>query len=166
MDTPLPGSDGRVKKFSEVWSLFVSLHSAFNFRIHLDKPASPLQGGFVPSPPPAPKQKTPSPPNTGCGHRNAGQELCYLCHQRSKRNIPVSFTEERKKRELEEDRLLQQYQQLKDVEAIFQEQVWMSYIRVRHLILWDALRSLFFEMQKWESIWGKDDKIDKSMLYM
>lgn len=67
--------------------------------------------------------KTPSPPGTGCGHRNAGQELCYLCHQRAKKNVYVSFTDERKKRETEEDKLLQQYQQLKDVEAIFKEQV-------------------------------------------
>ena len=41
-------------------------------------------------------------------------------------NIPVSFTEERRGRELEEDRLLQQFQHMKDSEAILQEQVRAS----------------------------------------
>ena len=59
-----------------------------------------------------------------CSHSDkAGQELCYLCHQRSQKNIPVYFTEERRQRELEQDRLLQQYQQQKDTEAILKEQV-------------------------------------------
>lgn len=58
-----------------------------------------------------------------CSHSDkAGQELCYLCHQRSQKNIPVYFTEERRQRELEQDRLLQQYQQQKDTEAISKEQ--------------------------------------------
>ena len=93
------------------------------FRIYADKTPSPINNAFVPTPPPPPKDTTKNPPDSSCGHRNAGQELCYLCHQRERRNIPVSFAEERKKREMEEDRLLQQYQQLKDVEAIFKEQV-------------------------------------------
>ena len=59
---------------------------------------------------------------SACGHKNAGQELCYLCHQRDRRNIPVSFTEERRRREQEDDRLLQQYQHLKDTEAILRDQ--------------------------------------------
>ncbi|KAL4233395.1 Coiled-coil domain-containing protein 81 [Mactra antiquata] len=63
-----------------------------------------------------------SPPPSACGHPNAGQELCYLCHQRARRNVPVSFTEERKRREDEEDRLLQQYQYMKDAENVLQEQ--------------------------------------------
>lgn len=58
-----------------------------------------------------------------CSHSDkAGQELCYLCHQRSQKNIPVYFAEERRQRELEQDRLLQQYQQQKDTEAISKEQ--------------------------------------------
>ena len=68
-------------------------------------------------------EKRPSPPGSACGHLSAGQELCYLCHQRARRNIPVSFTEERKRREEEEDRLLQQYQTMKDAEDILKEQV-------------------------------------------
>ena len=73
---------------------------------------------FVPTPP----RDSPAPPASACGH-NAGQELCYLCHQRERRNVYVSFAEERKKREIEEDRLLQQYQHMKDTEHLLQEQV-------------------------------------------
>ncbi|XP_033635192.1 coiled-coil domain-containing protein 81-like [Asterias rubens] len=62
-----------------------------------------------------------TPPGTGCGH-SAGQELCYLCHQRTVRNVPVSFEAERKRKDQEQDRLLQQYQHLKDTEAIITEQ--------------------------------------------
>ena len=29
-----------------------------------------------------------------CAH-HCGQELCYLCHQRQRRNIPISFAEEK-----------------------------------------------------------------------
>ena len=63
-----------------------------------------------------------TPPGTACGH-SAGQELCYLCHQRTVRNVPVSFEAEKKRKEQEQDRLLQQYQHLKDTEAIVNEQV-------------------------------------------
>jgi len=66
-----------------------------------------------------------SPSKLRCSHSDrAGQELCYLCHQRSERNapIPITFAEERRQRELEEDRLLQQYQRQKDTEAIHKEQ--------------------------------------------
>ena len=51
-----------------------------------------------------------------CGHHNAGQELCYLCHQRNRRNIPVYIHEETRQKELEEDQLLMQYQSIKDME--------------------------------------------------
>lgn len=67
-----------------------------------------------------------SPSSTVCAspahHHRAGQELCYLCMQRAMRNIPVSFEEERKRKEKEQDALLTQYQQLKDQEAILKEQ--------------------------------------------
>ena len=101
----------------------VTKHLFLCFRIYPEKTPSPLNNALMPTPPPPPPKDKIRSPDSSCGHRNAGQELCYLCHQRDRRNIPVSFTEERKKRELEEDRLLQQYQQLKDVEAIFKEQV-------------------------------------------
>lgn len=50
-------------------------------------------------------------------------DFCYLCFQREKRNLPVYYTEERKKDEREEDHLLQMYTMLKDSEAIKQEEV-------------------------------------------
>lgn len=68
------------------------------------------------------RDKPLTPPGSACGHPQAGQELCYLCHQRARRNIPVSFTEERRRREEEEDRLLQQYQTMRDAEDILKEQ--------------------------------------------
>eukprot|EP00794_Sanderia_malayensis_P000560 gene560-1217_t len=58
---------------------------------------------------------------SSCIH-DAGQELCYLCYQRQRRNIPVYLHEERRKKEQEEDRLLQQYQHLKDYDAILKDQ--------------------------------------------
>lgn len=93
---------------------------------------APLQ--YSPKPPSPPElnrtksmdrinfERIPTPPGSSCGHANAGQELCYLCHQRARRNIPVSFAEERKRREEEEDRLLQQFQHMKDTESILREQ--------------------------------------------
>lgn len=90
-----------------------------------EEPALPLPP--TPSPPP-PRQQTP----LSCSARQcrkAGQELCYLCHQRASRNIPVSFEEERHRKELEQDALLQQYQQMKDQEAIVMEQAQDNSIR-------------------------------------
>ncbi|UJR36130.1 hypothetical protein I4U23_028864 [Adineta vaga] len=55
-------------------------------------------------------------PLTPCGHHGAGQELCYLCHQRAKRNVPVYLHEERRIREAEETKLLEQYRDNKDLE--------------------------------------------------
>ena len=66
-----------------------------------------------------------------CSHGNrAGQELCYLCHQRTQKNVPIYFTEERRRKELEQDRLLQQYQHQKDAEAILKEQVRVRFMYV------------------------------------
>ncbi|XP_060067467.1 coiled-coil domain-containing protein 81-like [Ylistrum balloti] len=108
--------------------------------IHKPVPSPPLADGQMPTmKPPSPKlsplpraqsvdqiragqRNVPNPPMSACGHPNAGQELCYLCHQRSRRNIPVSFAEERKRREEEEDRLLQQFQYMKDAEDTLGEQ--------------------------------------------
>ncbi|CAH2225580.1 coiled-coil domain-containing 81 isoform X1 [Pelobates cultripes] len=58
------------------------------------------------------------PMTSGCiDHCRAGQELCYLCMQRAQNNIPVYLTEERKLREQEEERILLQYQHMRDQEA-------------------------------------------------
>lgn len=49
--------------------------------------------------------------------------MCYVCLQRAQRNSQVYYNEERKKRDLEDERLIQQYQMLKDQEALFKHQV-------------------------------------------
>uniref|UniRef100_A0A8C9CLB4 Coiled-coil domain containing 81 n=1 Tax=Phocoena sinus TaxID=42100 RepID=A0A8C9CLB4_PHOSS len=56
-------------------------------------------------------------------HNRAGQEMCYVCWQRAQRNSPLYYSEERKRREMEDERLLQQYQMLKDQESVFKEQM-------------------------------------------
>lgn len=72
-----------------------------------------------------------SPPSTAascrssassCGHSNSGQELCYLCHQRARRNVVVSFAEERRRQEEEENRLLSDFQQYRDAVDMHKEQ--------------------------------------------
>ena len=50
-------------------------------------------------------------------------DLCYLCYQREKRNVPIYFTEERNKDDNVDDRLLQAYTLLKDSEDLQMEQV-------------------------------------------
>lgn len=55
-------------------------------------------------------------PMTPCGHHGAGQELCYLCHQRTKRNVPIYLHEEKRIREAEEAKLLEQYQHNRDLD--------------------------------------------------
>lgn len=64
-------------------------------------------------------------PDVSCCH-TSGQELCYLCHQRQRRNVPISFAEEKSKAEQEQDRILQQYQQMKDQQFYDQEQRYIE----------------------------------------
>ncbi|XP_051004848.1 coiled-coil domain-containing protein 81 [Acomys russatus] len=56
-------------------------------------------------------------------HNKAGQEMCYVCLQRAQRNFPLYYGEERRRREVEDERLMQQYQILKDQEAFFKSQM-------------------------------------------
>lgn len=56
------------------------------------------------------------PASPSCGHHNSGQELCYLCHQRQRRNVPVYLHDEMKLKDKEESQLLMQFQHLKDME--------------------------------------------------
>lgn len=49
--------------------------------------------------------------------------MCYVCLQRAQRNSPLYYSEERKRREIEDERLIQQYQMLKDQEALLKHQV-------------------------------------------
>lgn len=62
-------------------------------------------------------------PITPCGHHGAGQELCYLCHQRAKRNVPVYLHEEKRIREAEESKLLEQYQHNRDLDEKRKQEV-------------------------------------------
>jgi nucleoid DNA-binding protein len=50
--------------------------------------------------------------NNTCSHDKCG--MCYICHQREARNLPVSVVEERKKQELLQDKLLQKFQERKN----------------------------------------------------
>ncbi|XP_074837475.1 coiled-coil domain-containing protein 81 [Carettochelys insculpta] len=59
-------------------------------------------------------------------HGRAGQEMCYLCMQRAQRNIPVYLSEERQRKEQEDDRILAQYQFMKDQEALHNQQMKLS----------------------------------------
>uniref|UniRef100_A0A8C8ZA52 Coiled-coil domain containing 81 n=1 Tax=Prolemur simus TaxID=1328070 RepID=A0A8C8ZA52_PROSS len=56
-------------------------------------------------------------------HNRAGQELCYVCLQRAQRNFPLYYSEERRRREIEDERLIMQYQMLKDQEALLKQQM-------------------------------------------
>ncbi|XP_052459025.1 coiled-coil domain-containing protein 81-like [Carassius gibelio] len=49
-----------------------------------------------------------------CDHRRAGQELCYVCMQRAQRNVPLYQSDERRKAEQEQERVLMLYEHQKD----------------------------------------------------
>ncbi|KAM4846775.1 coiled-coil domain-containing protein 81 [Thomomys bottae] len=68
------------------------------------------------------KSRTPS--VSACqDHKKAGQEMCYVCLQRAQRNFPLYYGEEKRRREMEDEHLIQQYQMLKDQEAFYQCQM-------------------------------------------
>ncbi|KAI4562075.1 hypothetical protein MJG53_021115 [Ovis ammon polii x Ovis aries] len=50
-------------------------------------------------------------------------EMCYICLQRAQRNSPLYYTEERRRREMQDERVIQEYLMLKDQETIFKEQM-------------------------------------------
>ncbi|XP_048349219.1 coiled-coil domain-containing protein 81 isoform X2 [Sphaerodactylus townsendi] len=56
-------------------------------------------------------------------HGRAGQEMCYLCLQRAQRNIPLYLTEENRRKEKEEERILAKYQALKGEDSLRKEQL-------------------------------------------
>lgn len=72
--------------------------------------------------------------------------MCYVCLQRAQRNFPLYYGDERRRREMEDERLMQQYQILKDQEAFFKNQVALRLIgrgfavgqRVRGMPLLDS----------------------------
>uniref|UniRef100_A0A671FCS0 Coiled-coil domain containing 81 n=2 Tax=Rhinolophus ferrumequinum TaxID=59479 RepID=A0A671FCS0_RHIFE len=88
-------------------------------------------------------------PATSCqDHHQAGQEMCYVCVQRAQRNSPLFLSEERRRKEKEDEQLTQQYQILKDREALFKSQMRSLAIRQQNqknaaynLGVADAMRS-------------------------
>jgi hypothetical protein len=89
----------------------------------LAKPSSKLFFGSLPH-----RQTLSAVPHNGaqspsCGHHNAGQELCYLCHQKTRRNVPIYLNEERKQKNDEEEQLLMQYQTFKNSEKQIKEEM-------------------------------------------
>lgn len=55
-------------------------------------------------------------PQTSCGHYGPGQELCHLCSQRAKRNIPVFLHDEKRIRDETEDKLLEEYRHNRELQ--------------------------------------------------
>ncbi|KAF6332676.1 coiled-coil domain containing 81 [Rhinolophus ferrumequinum] len=87
-------------------------------------------------------------PATCQDHHQAGQEMCYVCVQRAQRNSPLFLSEERRRKEKEDEQLTQQYQILKDREALFKSQMRSLAIRQQNqknaaynLGVADAMRS-------------------------
>ncbi|KAG9262347.1 coiled-coil domain-containing protein 81 isoform X1 [Astyanax mexicanus] len=69
------------------------------------------------------KVEDPSATPTCLNHTRAGQELCYLCMQRTQRNIPLYLTEEKMKAEKEEEKVLLLAKQHKDEQFLKMEQI-------------------------------------------
>ncbi|CAJ1049483.1 coiled-coil domain-containing protein 81-like [Xyrichtys novacula] len=61
--------------------------------------------------------------NISCsGHTRAGQELCYLCMQRAKRNVPVYLRIQQEAEEKAQEKLLLLQEQLRDKQIMEEEQ--------------------------------------------
>uniref|UniRef100_A0A8D2IV75 Coiled-coil domain containing 81 n=1 Tax=Varanus komodoensis TaxID=61221 RepID=A0A8D2IV75_VARKO len=60
------------------------------------------------------------------GEKGWGGEMCYLCMQRAQRNVPLNLSEERRRKEKEEERILAQYQAQKDQDALHRQLVYMA----------------------------------------
>ncbi|CAB1425340.1 unnamed protein product [Pleuronectes platessa] len=56
------------------------------------------------------------------GHTRAGQELCYLCMQRARRNVPVYLREQQQAEEKARDKLLLLKEQQRDKKRMEEEQ--------------------------------------------
>ncbi|XP_044297779.1 coiled-coil domain-containing protein 81 [Varanus komodoensis] len=81
--------------------------------------ASKTEQGVRPAQIPVPRSRTPPP--VCQDHGRAGQEMCYLCMQRAQRNVPLNLSEERRRKEKEEERILAQYQAQKDQDALHRQ---------------------------------------------
>ena len=100
--------------------LFLITKQAISF--HAERSSDQDTTRFVHSDPSNSVASNATRPST-CSHSVSSQGLCYPCHQRALRNIPISLDEERKEREQLQDKLLQMYQQRKDALAIATETV-------------------------------------------
>ncbi|XP_004709008.1 coiled-coil domain-containing protein 81 [Echinops telfairi] len=69
------------------------------------------------------KKPQTSPVHSCQDHKKAGQEMCYVCLQRAQQNSPLYYGEVRKRRELEDEQLLRQYQTMKEQEAFVKQQM-------------------------------------------
>ncbi|XP_029987036.1 coiled-coil domain-containing protein 81 isoform X2 [Sphaeramia orbicularis] len=74
----------------------------------------------------APKVEDPLVNMSCSGHTRAGQELCYLCMQRAKRNVPVYVREERQVDEKTQEKLLLLKEQEKDRQHMEREQAKLN----------------------------------------
>lgn len=86
---------------------------------HLEKPALEKNAPQV-----GQKQAVAAGKVLRCAHHGqAGQELCYLCHQREARNVQISYAKEKAQLDKEYDTILQKYQHQQDADNIAKELV-------------------------------------------
>ena len=96
--------------------------------------------------------------STSCGHYAAGQDLCHLCHQRAKRNIPVYLHEEKRIREAEEEKLLEQYQHNRDLDEQKKREVHQKNFPISKFLF-------FFCLDGYESSSRRKTKDSRCMSY-
>jgi hypothetical protein len=82
-----------------------------------------------------------------CDHSNFGQELCYLCHQRQRRNVPIYLHEEQRQKEKEENEALAKYQHMRDMQHIMNEKLKQQTQKVDRAKC-DAFNLGIYEAQK------------------
>lgn len=61
--------------------------------------------------------------NNDCSHLDDKSSLCYVCHQREMRNVPLYLAEEKKSKEKLHERLLYEFQQKKTAMLLAREKV-------------------------------------------
>ena len=68
-----------------------------------------------------------------CSHESsAGQELCYVCHQREARNIPLYVAREKAELEKRRNQLLFEYRHRKDLQEMARVQAMKTKNRLMH----------------------------------
>ena len=74
-----------------------------------------------------------------CGHDTTGQELCYVCHQRARRNVYISLAEERRLAEEAENKSVEDFQRQRNVLESHRDQVLVSVPRsLTALVKWQS----------------------------